>query len=86
MNSPKETCPVTMTSKEAAKELAKRGCNYITFCSDLNGIEGCKNDWQAKYMAELETHYIPSEVDGVSGYILGVIIPYHLLHPPKRIQ
>jgi len=37
-------------------------------------------------MAELETHYIPSEVDGVSGYILGVIIPYHLLHPPKRIQ
>lgn len=76
-----------MTDKEAAKQLAKLGCNYITFCVDLTYLERHKNDLQTKYMTELETHYIPSEFEGRAGYLLGVIIPHQLIHPPtNKIQ
>jgi hypothetical protein len=76
-----------MRDDEAAKELSNRGCNYITFCVDLNYLERHKNDLQTKYMIQLETHYTPAEFEGRAGYLLGVIIPHQLIHPPtNRIQ
>ena len=74
--------------RETIKVLKKIGCNYITFCDDLNCVVKCKNEWQAKYTAdtgssnlvELETYYIPTEFEGISCYAHGVIIPDRLLH------
>ena len=78
-----------MRDDEAAKELKSRGCNYITSCVDLN-LERHNNDLQAKYMTELETHYVPAEFEGhavSSGPNLGLIIPHQLIHPPtNKIQ
>jgi hypothetical protein len=63
-----------MRHDEAAEELSKRGCNYITFCVDLNYLERQKNVLQTKYMTELETHYIPAELRVTLGYLLAFFV------------
>ena len=45
-----------------------------------------KNRREKKYGVELEAYSITYTFEERAGYLLGVVIPYHLIHPPRLIQ
>jgi hypothetical protein len=72
--------------KEAQKELFRCGCNYVTYCVTMGFLACEKRGIEKKYGVELEAYSIPYTFEERAGYLLGVVIPYHLIHPPRLIQ
>lgn len=77
--------PTGVTDKEAQKELQRR-CNYVIFGVSIDDLASEKSRLEGKYGVELETYYTPYTFEGRAGYLLGAVIPYYLIHPPRLIQ
>ena len=78
--------PNLVPDKEAQKELLRCGCNYVTYCVTMDFLASEKSRIENKYGVELEAYFIPYTFKERAGYLLGVVIPYHLIHPPRLIQ